>query len=135
MSSLNTFTIVGNVTKDVELRKTAKGLATATYFVAVDSSYVDKDNTKHESCDFIPITTYGKQAEADAKFLKRGTPVAVIGTIRSWYKAQDKKGGFNFNAEKVRYLGKSSSGKDTPENAPELNSDMAQWVRDYEAAA
>lgn len=72
MASINTFTIVGNVTKDVELRYTASGTPSVTFTVAVDNVYYDRDGKKHEETDFIPVTTYGKQAENDAKFLKKG---------------------------------------------------------------
>ena len=43
-----------------------------TFTVAVDNVYYDRDGKKHEETDFIPVTTYGKQAENDAKFLKKG---------------------------------------------------------------
>ena len=101
MASINTFTIVGNVTKDVELRYTPSGTPAVTFTVAVDNVYYDRDGKKHEETDFIPVTTYGKQAENDAKFLKKGSMVAVMGRIRSWYKADERKGGFNFEAENV----------------------------------
>ena len=84
MASINTFTIVGNVTKDVELRYTPSGTPAVTFTVAVDNVYYDRDGKKHEETDFIPVTTYGKQAENDAKFLKKGSMVAVMGRIRSW---------------------------------------------------
>ena len=76
MASINTFTIVGNVTKDVELRYTPSGTPSVTFTVAVDNVYFDRDGKKHEETDFIPVTTYGKQAENDAKFLKKGSTVA-----------------------------------------------------------
>ena len=111
MASINTFTIVGNVTKDVELRYTPSGTPSVTFTVAVDNVYFDRDGKKHEETDFIPVTTYGKQAENDAKFLKKGSTVAVMGRIRSWYKQAERKGGFNFEAERVQYLGRPSGNR------------------------
>jgi single-strand DNA-binding protein len=136
MSSINVFTIIGNITKDVQLKHVANGTATATYVVAVDDSYVDRDGNKHERCDFIPVTTYGKQAEADAKYLKKGATVAVSGSIRSWYKEQ--KGGFNFEVDKVKYLSKGNGSRgaeqdqsqsNIPDNTPASEHD--QWVQEY----
>ncbi|CAB1371335.1 protein of unknown function (plasmid) [Denitratisoma oestradiolicum] len=54
MASINTFTIVGNVTKDVELRYTPSGTPAVTFTVAVDNVYYDRDGKKHEETDFIP---------------------------------------------------------------------------------
>ena len=141
MAGINHFVIVGNVTKDVELRQTAGGNPTATYAVAVDATRFDKDGTKHEGADFIPVTTYGKQAENDAKFLKKGATVAVTGKIHSWYNRQENKGGFNFEAEQVQYLRKptprdaadNSGSQDNHGEAP-LPDDLDDWRRAYDNA-
>ena len=136
MASINIFTIVGNLTRDTELRYTASGVATATLAVAVNHVYFDRDGKKHEEADFIPVTTYGKQAENDAKYLKKGSAVAVTGRIRSWYKQSENKGGFNFEAERVQYLGRPSgnradSGSDQHQGPG--NTDHGDWMRDYES--
>ncbi len=86
MSAINNaFKVIGNVTKDIELKRTSEGVAMATYTVAVDNVYCDKHGEKHKRTDFIPITVYGKQAENNAKYLKMGARVIVTGQIRSWY--------------------------------------------------
>jgi single-strand DNA-binding protein len=133
MSSINQFVIIGNITKDVELRHTPGGTAVVTFIVAVNHEYFDRDDNKKEDVDFIPVTTYGKQAEADAKFLKKGSSVAVQGRIKSWYKAADKKGGFNFEAATVKYLGKpSGKSADADDAAPSPESE--HFAREYEEA-
>ena len=67
--------------------------------------------------DFVPVTTYGRQAEADAKFLRKGSPVTVAGRIRSWYDRDTKKGGFTFEANSVKYQGRRGAGGDTGTDA------------------
>jgi single-strand DNA-binding protein len=148
MSSINTFTFAGNLTKDVALRTIAGGKSMATYVVAVDATYIDKDGKKHEACDFIPVTTYGTQAENDAKFLKKGSSVVVHARVRSWYKAAEKKGGFNFDAKEVMYMGgHSAGGADTSALPSEARSDEQaekqgdaplseheEWLRHYAEA-
>ena len=132
MTAINSFTLTGNVTREVELRRTRNGIATVTFTLAVDNVYVDKEGRKHEACDFIPVTTYGKQAENDAKYLKKGMGVAVIGRIRSWYHKEEGRGGFAFEAARVQYLGKlgdKSAGKN-----PVPDSEHEAWMRDYERA-
>lgn len=137
MGSINKYIIVGNVTKDLVLRYTAGNTSTVTYTVAVDSVRYDGNGTKHEETDFIPVTTYGKQAENDAKFLKKGSMVAVAGRIRSWYKPEERKGGFNFEADDVQYLsrptGNRSTGNANP--APSSGGELDDWTRDYDNAA
>lgn len=78
------------------------------------------------------MTTYGKQAENDAKYLKKGSAVAVIGRIRSWYKQQERKGGFNFEAERVQYLGKPSGNGGRQGNAGTGNPEHDDWMADYD---
>ena len=133
MSSINQFVIIGNVTKDVELRNTPSGTSVVTYIVAVNHEYIDRDDNKKEAVDFIPVTTYGKQAEADAMYLKKGSGVAVQGRIKSWYKAADKKGGFNFEAETVKYLGKPT-GKPADVGNPAPSPESDHFTREYEEA-
>lgn len=136
MSAINDFHIIGHVTKDVELRYTPNQTPTVTYTVAVNNTWYSEGGVKHEECDFIPVTTYGKQAEADAKYLKKGTGVAVFGRIRSWYKKDINKGGFNFEALIVQYLGKPGS-NNAPHNCDQTPKDPtpehSAFVRDYDA--
>ncbi|WP_459203487.1 single-stranded DNA-binding protein (plasmid) [Ralstonia pseudosolanacearum] len=136
MASINEFIIIGNVTKDVELRYTSGGTAAVTYTVAVDDVYYDRDGQKREKTDFIPVTTYGKQAENDAKFLKKGSMVAVTGRIRSWYKQEERKGGFNFEAERVKYLGHpNGGGQRSADDAGQGGAgEHDDWTRDYDSA-
>ena len=129
MGTINQFIIDGNVTKDVVLSFTSGGTPRAFYIVAVDNVFYE-DGQKREKTDYIPVTTYGRQAENDAKYLKKGSGVTVMGSIRSWYNGDTKCGGFNFDADNVRYHGKRdrvplSVESATPEDA---------WLRDYDAA-
>ncbi len=136
MAAINIFTIIGNVTKDVVLRFTPNGTPTATYSVAINNVWDSEGGVKHEECDFVPVTTYGKQAEADAKYLKKGTAVAVSGRIRSWYKKDENKGGFNFEANTVQYLGKpggNSAPQGSDQTPPEPAPGHDAFLRSYEA--
>lgn len=133
MASINVFTIVGNITRDLELRQTGNGNPTVTYTVAVNNVWYDNTGNKHEDCDFIPVTTYGKQAENDAKYLGKGATVAITGHIRSWYNQAQGKGGFNFEADAVQYLGKPSAVNSGRQNQQSGN-DHDDWTREYDRA-
>jgi single stranded DNA-binding protein len=73
--NLNHFVISGNVTRDLELRYLPSGSAVVTYTVATNFVRFDDGGNKTEHVDFIPVTTFGKQAERHAKYLKKGSPV------------------------------------------------------------
>ncbi|AOJ79222.1 single-stranded DNA-binding protein (plasmid) [Burkholderia savannae] len=133
MSSINQFFFTGNVTKDVVLRYLPGGRAVATYVVAVDTVYVH-DGERREETDYIPVTTYGKQAENDAKYLKKGAGVAVTGRVRSWYKREERRGGFNFEVSQVHYTGRASSRQDSEREVESAPADDG-WVADYDRGA
>lgn len=130
MASINSFTVIGRVTKDVQLRYLPNGTALVNYAVAVSDVWYDKEGDRQEACDFIPISVYGPQAENDAKYLKKGDQVAVTGAIRSWYKAKENKGGFNFVADKVLYLSKAGGHADAPKAQPNA---VGEWADEYAA--
>ena len=140
--NLNHFVITGNVTRDLELRHTQNGTPAVTYTVAVNNVRYD-DGKKYEECDFIPVSTTGKQAERDAKFLHKGSPVAVEGRLRSWWKADEKRGGFNFKAIRVQYLGKPiavqqgadqvAGGSESEAAEEQFHQEQDEWLRSYDA--
>jgi len=106
MSFANEFRIHGNLVNDVRRGRTGGGVTTAFYVVAVDHQFRTAEGIQ-STTDFIPITTYGKQAESDLKYLAKGKEVAIRGRIRSWYDSVKNKGGFCFEPDPgcVRYIG------------------------------
>ncbi len=138
MSGFNDFCTIGNLTRDPQLRYTASGKPVASFTVAVNGFYTAPDGSKKESVDFIPVTTFGRQAENDSKYLKKGRKVAVKMRVRSWYDEAKKRGGFNFEAYEVMYLGASRGGdsESTGGSAdPAPTPDHDAWLADYEGAS
>lgn len=143
--SINQFIIDGNLTKDVELRYTGGGTPTTTYTVAVSEIWYDNENKKHERKDYIAVTTYGRQAESDAKYLKKGSGVTAMGRIQSWYKrgenGQEGRGGYNFEASRVIYRGEASEQGGRNRGAGQQGGEEGrdgggtdEWVQDYDRA-
>ena len=90
----NTVTIVGNLTRDPELRFTPSGQATATFGVAVNRSWTDRNtNERKEQTSFLDVVTWGQLAENAAQSLTRGTRVVVSGRLdqRSWENQEGEK--------------------------------------------
>lgn len=87
MAQDNTVTIVGNLTREPELRFTPSGQATATFGLAANRSWVDRQTQERkESTSFFDVVCWGSLAENVATSLQRGTRVVVTGRLdqRSW---------------------------------------------------
>ncbi len=83
---LNKALIIGNLTRDPELRALPSGIQVASLSVATNRVWKDKNGAKQESSDFHNIVVFGRQAETSAQYLKKGQQVMVEGRIqtRSW---------------------------------------------------
>jgi single-strand DNA-binding protein len=90
----NTVTIVGNLTRDPELRFTPSGQATATFGVAVNRVWTDRQSQERkEATSFLDVVCWGQLAENAAQSLTRGTRVIVSGRLdqRSWENQEGEK--------------------------------------------
>jgi single-strand DNA-binding protein len=111
--SLNHITVMGRITKDIELRRTDSGVAVASFTVAVDRDFKGKSGEKET--DFIDCVAWRQTGEFVNKYFSKGSMIVVSGRleIRSW---TDKDGGKRRTAEIVvenAYFGesKTSSGE------------------------
>ena len=90
----NSVTLVGNVTRDPELRFTASGQATATFGLAVNRVWNDRQtNEKKEAVSFFDIVCWREMAENASESLSKGARVVVTGRLeqRSWETAEGEK--------------------------------------------
>ncbi len=92
MASLNKVFLMGNLTRDPELRYTPNGSAVASFGLAVNRKYKQGDELKDETC-FVDITVWGKQAENCAEYLSKGRGVLIEGRLsyRSWETDEGQK--------------------------------------------
>jgi single-strand DNA-binding protein len=92
MPSFNKVIIMGNLTRDPELRVTPKGTSVCQLGMAINSSYKDKDGNLKEEVTFVDVDSFGKQAEVIAKYCKKGRPLLIEGRLKldTW---EDKDGG------------------------------------------
>ena len=105
MASLNKILLLGNLTRDPELRYAGSGTAICGFGLAVNSSYGGED--KKEEVLFIDVTAFGRQAETASEYLVKGRPVLVEGRLqlRSW-ETQDgqKRTKHSVIAERIEFL-------------------------------
>ncbi|MFH1360007.1 MAG: single-stranded DNA-binding protein [Candidatus Omnitrophota bacterium] len=107
MASLNKVLLIGNLTKDPELRYTPSGVAVANLRLAVNRRYKDKAGEPKEETCFITVTAWDRQAEVCNQYLQKGRPVFVEGRLQSrqWEGADgQKKSTIDIRAERIQFL-------------------------------
>lgn len=113
MASLNKVLIIGNLTKDPELRYTPNGTAVVNLRIAVNRRYKDKNGENKEDVCYVTVTAWDKQAEVCNQYLAKGRPVFVEGRLqtRSWEAADgQKKSTMDIRAERIQFLGSAKDG-------------------------
>ncbi|MBL7045773.1 MAG: single-stranded DNA-binding protein [Parcubacteria group bacterium] len=122
---LNKALIIGNLTRDPELRSLPSGIQVASFSVATNRVWKDKDGNKQESADFHNIVVFGRQAETTSQYLKKGSSVLVEGRIqtRSWESEGIKKYRTEIVADRVQFGPRSEGGGGGGQTAPAAQAD------------
>ena len=123
MASLNKVFLVGNLTKDPELRFVPSGQAVANLRLATNRKYKAGSGEWKEEVTFVSVEVWGKSAEACGEYLKKGSPLLVEGRLKlKEWTAQDgqKRSLLEVVAERVQFL---SGGQRRAEGAPGEGSD------------
>jgi single-strand DNA-binding protein len=81
MDNLNKVMLIGNLTRDPELRYTPKGTAVADIGLAINRVWKDDQNQKQEETTFVDVTLWGRQAELAQQYLTKGNPVYIEGRL------------------------------------------------------
>lgn len=115
---LNHIVIMGRLTRDPELRRTGSGIAVASFCVACDRDWPNKE-TGEKECDFIDCVAWRQTGEFVSKYFAKGSMIVVSGRlqIRPW---TDKEGNKRKTAEIVvdnAYFGESKKDKDSTSSA------------------
>ncbi len=124
MASFNKVILVGNVTRDVELRYTTAQVPVTDIGIAVNRSWYDKaTGNKKEEVTFIDVTLWAKTAEVAEKYLKKGRCILIEGRLQldQW---DDNDGN---KRSKMRVIGETMTmlgAKDLPDKKPETQSNV-----------
>ena len=107
MASFNRVLLIGNLTKDPELRYTPSGTAVANLRLAVNSTFKDQAGQRKEETCFVTIVAWGRQAETCNQYLKKGRAVFVEGRLiyRSWEAEGKTRSTMEVRADRVQFLG------------------------------
>ena len=122
MTSFNKVILLGNLTRDPEVRYTPNGIAVASFAIAVNRKYKQGDETKEE-VSYIDIVVFGKQAESCGQYINKGDSVLIDGRLqqRRWETEEgQKRNKLEVVAQSVNFMPKRpSSGKGGGESHPE----------------
>ena len=108
MASLNRVLLIGNLTRDPELRYIPSGTAVTTFTLAINRVYKTPSGEKKEDVSFIRVVVWGKMGETCAEYLKKGSSCFVEGRLqsRSWDAPDGQKRSITeVNALNVQFLG------------------------------
>lgn len=102
---LNKAMIYGNLTRDPELKSLPSGIQVASFGIATNRVYNDKDGKRVEQADYHNIVVFGKQAETVSKYLKKGSGAYVEGRLqtRSWEQDGAKQYRTEIIADRVQF--------------------------------
>ena len=117
MANMNKVILIGNLTRDLEMRQTPSGSAVGTFGLAVNRTYT-KDGEKVENTDFFNIVVWTKLAELCAEYISKGSPIALEGRLqsRSW-ETEDgaKRSVVEVVANDVQFLGQRQDRQEQPQ--------------------
>jgi single-strand DNA-binding protein len=82
MASFNKVILLGNLTRDPELRYTSKGTAIAKLGLAVNRTWRDESGQTKEEVTFVDVAAFGKQAETLGQYMKKGRPIMIEGRLK-----------------------------------------------------
>lgn len=123
MANVNRVILIGNVTRDIELKHTTKGTAVASASLALNRSFKNEQGEKHEETTFVDVEFWGRVAEVVSEYVKKGSPLYVEGRLKqeTW---EDKETGskrqrLKVVAENIQLLGSRGGQKKSGSDASE----------------
>lgn len=110
--SFNQVTLMGNLTRDPELRTTPNGASVCSFSLALNRSYKNAEGNWTEATDYIDIVAWGPLGERVAQYLTKGRPALVSGRLqsRSWEQDGMKRSKVEVVAADVTFLGGPGGG-------------------------
>lgn len=135
MAGYNRVVMVGNLTRDPELKYIPSGTALCKFGIATSKKFKRGDGTFSEDVCFITVVAWGKRGEVVAEHLKKGSQVLVEGQLKfsTW---QDDKGGkhskHEINADNIVFLGRPKARTDeSPPTTREQEEEQERGIEDH----
>jgi single-strand DNA-binding protein len=112
MASFNRVILMGNITRDIELKYTPGGMAVTDIGLAVNDRRKNQAGEWIEETTFVDVTLWGRTAEVASEFLSKGSPVLIEGRLKldSWETDGQKRSKLRVVGERMQMLGSKGSG-------------------------
>ncbi|MEM6777748.1 MAG: single-stranded DNA-binding protein [Planctomycetota bacterium] len=127
MASFNRVMLMGNLTRDIELRYLPSGMAVSEFGLAVNDKRKSNDGQWVDDVNFFDITLFGRTAEVASEYLSKGSPVFIEGRLRheTWEKDGQKRSKVKVIGERMQMIGGRDGGgrreSGVRESAPQPN--------------
>ncbi len=130
MASMNKVILMGNLTRDPELKHISSGKAVADMRLAMSEKYKNKDGETAESTCFVDVVVWGRQAETCSEYLHKGSPAVIEGKLQydSWENDEgQRRSRIRVLASRVQFVGgrRSEGESQTSEKKEEMEDEMA----------
>ena len=126
MASFNRVMLMGNLTRNPELKYTPSGTAVTDLGLAVNESFKNKAGETVEQTCFVDVVVWGRQAETASEYLTKGSPAFIEGRLQfdQWENQEgEKRSKLRVRAERVQFL---SSGASNGNNSSEFQADSGK---------
>jgi len=109
---LNKVTLIGNLTRDPEIKALPSGIKVCNISLATNRSFKNKDGQRQDATEFHNIVVFGRVAELSAQYLKKGSQALIEGRLqtRSWESAGEKKYRTEIVADTVQFGSRPTGG-------------------------
>ncbi len=135
MANYNKVILIGNLTRDPQLRYTPSQVAVCDLGLAVNRRWNSKDGQQREETAFVNCTAWGRQAETIQKYMNKGRPILIEGrlTYSQWDGPDGKKRSkLEVTVERFQFLGGPRGGAAGAGGAPSQNTDRQQTSGEQE---
>ena len=128
MANFNKVILIGNLTRDPEVRRVPSGASVCSFTLAIHRSYTTQAGERRDETCFMPISVWGRQVESCAQSLKKGRSAMVEGRLRTrnWQTPEgQKRSATEVIAERVQFLGSPNGPRDQAAQRPSLEPEPA----------
>lgn len=112
MSSVNKVMLMGNMTRDPELRYTPRGTSLCEFGMAMNRTYTTKGGDEKEEATFVDVTFWSRRAEVVAEYFSKGDPIFVEGRLKldQWETSDGRRSKLTVVGEQFAFCGQTSGG-------------------------
>ena len=137
MRGFNKVVLMGNLTRDPELRTTPTGQNVASFSLAVNRSWKNAQGEQQEAVDYIDCNIWGKPAEIITQYMKKGSGILVSGRLqqRSWEQEGQKRSKVEVVVEDFNFVGGGDRDGGAPSGGSSSSSSSASTSKKSEPAA